>query len=113
MRTISTYTLDITSHLPNYFKIKDKIDETIIYFINNYLMIYNHTIKDNVTIYRQYYSLDQNDLDIKQLEQLYLLRVHEFRVGELIIIRNRNLNINPIILSRVREEISRDNVSWK
>ena len=89
------------------------MDETIIYFINNYLMIDNNTIKDNVTIHKQYYSLDQNDLDIKQLEQLYLLRVHEFRVGELIIIRNRNLKINPILLSKVREEISRDKFSWK
>ena len=74
-------------------------------------MIDNKTIKDNITNHRQYYSLNKNDLDIKQLEQLYLPRVHEFRVGELILIRNESLNIYPILLSRIRKDISRDNFS--
>lgn len=74
-------------------------------------MIDNKTIKDNITNHRQYYFLNKNDLDIKQLEQLYLPCVHEFKVGELIIIRNESLNIYPILLSRIRKDISRDNFS--
>ena len=76
-------------------------------------MIDSNTIKDNITKHTQYYYSKQNRLDDKQLEQLYLSQVHEFRIGELIIIKNRNLNIDHILLLRTRREVYRNNFSWK
>lgn len=45
--------------------------------------------------------------------QLYPSRAHECIVGELIIIRYINLNIDPILLSRIRGEVCRNNFLWK
>ena len=46
-------------------------------------------------------------MDDKQLIQFYLARVHEFEIEELIIRKNRNLNIDPILLFRIRREVYR------
>lgn len=70
-------------------------------------------IQNNIIKLMQYYLLEPLDLNIKQLLQLYLQHAYEFRVGELVIIRNRNLNIDPILLSRTPREVFRNNFSWK
>ena len=92
------------------------MDETVVYSINNgryNLMIDRNTIKDNITKHKQYYYSEVNILDDKQLIQFYLARVHEFKIGELIIIKSRNLNIDPILFFRIRKEVHRNNFSWK
>ena len=67
-------------------------------------MIDNNTIKDNITKHKQYYYSEINTLNDKQIEQFYLARVHEFRIGELIIIKSRNVNIDPILLLGLGEK---------
>ena len=74
-------------------------------------MVDSNTIKDNITKHKQYYYSKLEILDDKQLEQFYLSRAHEFRIGELKIIKNRNLNIDPILLFRIRREVYRNNFS--
>lgn len=71
------------------------MNEMVVYLINNVgynLMIDNNIIKDNITKHSQYANLS---------------RAYEFRVGKLIIIRNRNLIIDHILLTRIRREVSR------
>lgn len=75
-------------------------------------MIDSNTILNNISKYRQYYLLDQLDLDIKQVVQLYLSHTHEFRIEEFIIIKNRILNVDSILLDRIRKEVYRNNFSW-
>ena len=72
------------------------MDRTFINLIGDaiYDLILDHdNITNNIIRYMQYYLLEQLDLDIKQLVQLYLSYNHKFRVGELIIIKNRYLNV--------------------
>ena len=52
------------------------MDETIVYFMNNggyNLVIDSNTIKGSIIKHRQYYSFEQNDLDIKQNNCIYHL----------------------------------------
>ena len=51
------------------------------------LMLDYDAIMNNINTQMQYYTLEIYGLIIKQLVQLYLSQAHEFRVGELIIIK--------------------------
>ena len=44
---------------------------------------------------------------------VFIRRAHEIRIGELIIIKNRNFNIDPNLLFTIRREVYRNNFSWK
>lgn len=57
-------------------------------------------IMNNITTHMQYYTLERFDL-----VQLYLSQAHEYRVAELIIIKNKNLNIDHILLSIIKKEV--------
>lgn len=88
------------------------MNSLIIDVVYDLLVDYDE-IQNNIIKLMQYYLLEPLDLNIKQLVQLYLQHAYEFRVGDLIIIRNRNLNIDPILLSRTPGEVFRNNFSWK
>ena len=92
------------------------MDETIVYSINNgryNSIIDRNTIKDNITKHKPYYYSEVNILDDNQLIQFYLARIYEFKIGELIIIKGRKLNIDRILLFRTRREVYRNNFSWR
>ena len=44
---------------------------------------------------------------------VFIRRAHEIRIGELIIIKNRNFNIDHNLLFTIRREVYRNNFSWK
>lgn len=77
------------------------------------LMLDYNAILNNISTHMQYYSLERSYLDIKQIVQLYISQDYEFRVGELRIIKKRNLNIDPIILNKIKKEVLRNNFPCK
>lgn len=77
------------------------------------LMLDYNAILNNISTHMQYYSLERSYLDIKHIVQLYISQDYEFRVGELRIIKKRNLNIDPIILNRIKKEVLRNNFPCK